>query len=59
MEKERENTIQSIISIYNEMGAQPELAVQKLMDQCKLSKEQAEEQIALYGAFTNNRPPMI
>ena len=47
-EKERKNTIQSIISIYSEMGAQPELAIKKLMDQCKLSREQAEEQMALY-----------
>ena len=48
IEKERENTIQSIISIYNELGCEPEQAVKKLIEQCNLSKEQANEQIALY-----------
>ena len=48
VEKERENTIRSIISIYNELGCEPEQAVKKLIEQCNLSKEQADEKITLY-----------
>lgn len=48
LDKNMENTIRSIISICKEMGADPELAAQKLMKNCNLNEEQAKEKVALY-----------
>ena len=48
LDKNRENTIRSIISICKEMGGDPELAAQKLMKNCNLNEEQAKEKVALY-----------
>ena len=48
LDKNRENTIRSIISICKEMGGDPELAAQKLMKSCNLSEEQAKEKVTLY-----------
>ena len=48
LDKNRENTIRSIISICKEMGGDQEVATQKLMKNCNLNKEQAKEKVALY-----------
>ena len=48
LDKNRENTIRSIISICKEMGGDQEVAAQKLMKNCNLNKEQAKEKVALY-----------
>ena len=48
LDKNRENTIRSIISICKEMGGDQKVAVQKLMMNCNLNEEQAKEKVALY-----------
>ncbi len=48
LDKNRENTIRSIISICKEMGGDQEVAIQKLMKNCNLNEEQAKEKVALY-----------
>lgn len=48
LEKNRENTIRTIISICKEMGGDQEVAAQKLMKNCDLNEEQAKEKVALY-----------
>ena len=48
LDKNRENTIRSIISICKEMGGAQELAAQKLMKNCNLNEEQAKEKVVLY-----------
>ena len=48
LDKNRENTIRSIISICKEMGGDREVAAQKLMKNCNLDEEQAKEKVALY-----------
>ena len=48
LDKNRENTIRSIISICKEMGGAQELAAQKLMKNCALDEEQAKEKVVLY-----------
>lgn len=48
LDKNRENTIRSIISICKEMGGDQEVAAQKLMKNCDLNEEQAKEKVALY-----------
>jgi len=48
LDKNRENTIRSIISICKEMGGDQEVAAQKLMKNCNLNEEQAKEKVALY-----------
>ena len=45
---QQENAIQSIISLCREFGAGKEKTVEKLTERYHLSKEQAEEKIALY-----------
>ncbi len=47
-QKERENAIQSIISVYKETKSSPEQAVQKLMQLYQLNEEQAKEKVAFY-----------
>ena len=48
LDRNRENTIRSIISICKEMGGDQEVAAQKLMKNCNLNKEQAKEKVAFY-----------
>lgn len=48
LDKNRENTIRSIISICKEMGGDQEVAAQKLMKNCNLDEEQAKEKVAFY-----------
>ena len=48
LDKNRENTIRSIISICKEMGGDQEVAAQKLMKNCNLNEEQAKAKVAFY-----------
>ena len=48
LDKNRENTMRSIISICKEMGGDQEVVAQKLMKNCNLNEEQAKEKVALY-----------
>ncbi len=48
LQEEKENNIKSIITLCQEFGSSKEVTVEKLMEQCHLTKEQAREKIACY-----------
>lgn len=47
-QEEKENNIKSIISLCREFGSTRELIIEKLMEKCQLTKEQAEEKLGYY-----------
>ena len=49
IEQEKENNIKSIIALCQEFGSSRDIIVEKLIEQCHLTKEQALEKLALYG----------
>ena len=48
LQEEKENSIQSIIVLCEEFGSSKDIIVEKLMEQCHLTKEQAQEKLTLY-----------
>ena len=48
LQKEKESSIQSIIALCEEFGSSKDIIVEKLMEQCHLTKEQAQEKLTLY-----------
>ena len=47
-EKERENTIKSIISFGRKLGASKEQIIKELQERCLLKEQEAEKKVALY-----------
>ena len=48
-EKERENTIKSIISFGKKLGASKEQIIKELQERCLLEEQEAEKKVTLYG----------
>ena len=48
LQEEKENNIKSIIVLCEEFGSSKDIIVEKLMEQCHLTKEQAQEKLTLY-----------
>lgn len=48
LQKEKERSIQSIISVCKKFGGNQEQVISELMEQCHLTKEQALEKLTLY-----------
>ena len=48
LQEQKENNIQSIIVLCEEFGSSKDIIVEKLMEQCHLTKEQAQEKLTLY-----------
>ena len=47
-EKERENTIKSIISFGRKLGASKEQIIRELQERCLLEEQEAEKKVSLY-----------
>ena len=47
--RRKENNIKSIITLCQEFGSSKEMTIEKLIEQCHLTREQATEKFALYG----------
>ena len=47
-EKERENTIKSIISFGKKLGASKEQIIKELQERCLLEEQEAEKKVTLY-----------
>ena len=47
-EKERENTIKSIISFGKKLGASKEQIIKELQERCSLEEQEAEKKVTLY-----------
>ena len=47
-EKERENTIKSIISFGKKLGASKEQIIKELQERCSLEEQEAEKKVTLH-----------
>ena len=57
LQEEKEHNILSIISLCEEFGSSKDIIVEKLMEQCHLTKEQAQEKLALYEDRKQKKEP--
>ena len=57
LQEEKENNIKSIIVLCEEFGSSKDIIVEKLMEQCHLTKEQAQEKLTLYEDRKQKKEP--
>ena len=57
LREEKENSILSIISVCQRFGGNKEQVISELMEQCHLTKEQAQEKLTLYEDRKQKKEP--